>query len=260
MATRQPSPPVSSHYLSQTGLAIALTQALRALWPSLNVRDLPGTLPQFKVATTALTHRFSLASGSLASREFTRKRLEAGIRSNFTVPVATPPTPEQVDKAVSWATKDLWNGDLLAAPPADPQVVEALDTAQTNVEGAVEKLVLDTGRQTMTDAVQVDRQAHIFARETKPGCCYFCALMASRGATYLSAGSAGRDANEKFIGDGLAKFHNHCRCTIVPVFGKYEPTAHARQWDADYQALKDQLGRAPSLLDWRRHFDASQAS
>ena len=78
--------------------------------------------------------------------------------------------------------------------------------------------------------------------------------MATRGAVYKSAGTAGQDANSRFTGDGEAKFHNNCHCTISPVFGAFEPSAHVRQWQADWQRLKDEHG-AVSMLLWRQFME-----
>lgn len=242
MAPRRPPPPVSEHYLTQAGLAVALIRLLGTLWPSVDARSLKATLPGFQHDAEALIHRFSLASATLAAREYERRRITAGIRSRFTVPVASPPSVEQMDKSLSWATHNLWNGDLLTAPPGDVQA--ALDTALTQTEGAAQKLVLDTGRATTVAAVEQDRQARAWAREARPNCCYFCAMLAGRGAVYSSAHAAGQDH----------AYHDHCRCLVVPVFGKYEPSAHARQWAADWQRLKDEQGSV-SLLAWRRHFE-----
>lgn len=241
-----PSPTsLSSHYLAQSALAEGLRRALAALWPELDVQDLNGSLPAFKAAAFALTNRFSMASASLASRDYSRRRIAAGVRSSFTVPIAPAPPQEQVDNAVGWATKALWDRALLDSPTS-PQAASVLDAAQANIEGAVEKMVLDVGRATTVEAVAKDPKARAWARETKPGCCYFCALMASRGAVYSSARAAG-DGNT---------YHDHCRCTVVPVFGPFEATAHARQWAAEYERLKSTLGHSPSLSDWRQHYDA----
>jgi len=59
-------------------------------------------------------------------------------------------------------------------------------------------------------------------------------MMSIRGAAYSSERSAGAAANAKFVGTGNFKFHNNCHCTVVPVFGAYEPTARQRQWEQDY--------------------------
>lgn len=239
MAQRpSPTQPVSDHYLSQTGLTVALGNVLASLWPSLDFRDLDGSLPAYKARFAALVRQFALSSAALAARDYQRERVAAGIRSSFTTPAPNLPPLEQIDKKVNWAVADLWGDDVFT----DRKVAES---AQHNLEGGAVKLVLDTGRDLTIQAVQEDRQARAWARETQPGCCYWCAALAGRGAVYKSARSAG-EGND---------FHNHDKCVVVPVFGEYEPTAHARQWAADWQRLKDLNGGHLSMTEWRQFFE-----
>lgn len=244
--------PVSRHYLSQAGLAAALGLVVRQAWPTLDLARIDATLPAFTRQVGALVNRFSLTSSTLAAREYRRQRLAAGIRSSFTVPQAPPPNAEKVDRSLSWATRQLRDGTLADLKPAD--LAAQLDSVKVTVEGVAEKLVLESGRTTMVDAVRADWQAKAWAREARPDCCYFCAMLSGRGAVYRSRNSAGAQANDRFTGDGEFKFHDHCRCQVVPVFNVYEPTAHARQWAADWQRLKDEGGPV-SLLAWRQHFE-----
>ena len=80
-------------------------------------------------------------------------------------------------------------------------------------------------------------------------------MLATRGAVYKSDSTAGRTANEKFVGEGEFKYHNHCRCIAVPVFGVYEKTAEARAWTRQWHDLRRELGYSPSLLQWRQEFE-----
>lgn len=239
--------PVSSHYLAQAGLTVALARLLAALWPSVDLQRLPATLPPFQRHAAALVDRFSRASATLSVRDYQRARAAAGVRSPFTVPHSSPPPPEQIGKSLQWATGKLWDPALLE-PGANTQA--ALDTAATKVEGAASRLVLDVGRQTTIDAVAADKQARAWAREARPDCCYFCALLAGRGAVYSSAQAAGQDN----------AFHDHCHCQVVPVFGAYEKTAQARAWTRQYHDLRRELGYSPSLLEWRQHYDAARTT
>lgn len=241
VATQPPPQPVSDHYLTQAGLAIALTRTVRDLWPSLDTRDLKTSLPRFKLQVTSLVHRFGLASETLAAKDYRARREAAGIRSSFTVPMPPMPDAEQVDKVVSWSTSGLWD-KTLTLPDANPaDVAEIVDNAETQTTGALEKMVLDAGRNVTAAAVKVDRQARAFAREARPDCCAFCAMLASRGSVYKTAYDAGENH----------AFHNSCHCQVVPVFGQYEMSAQARQWSADWNRLREEHGSV-SLLMWRQ--------
>jgi hypothetical protein len=229
MATRTDLP--SSHYATQAGLAATFARIIRAEWSSLD-----------RTRLYALLTRFSQASATLSAQDYASRRREAGIRSGFTVPHAAPPTREHFDKTLNWVF-DVVSDDTL--------------TPEQRAVAGMTRLATQTGRLTTVEAVQADRQARAWARETRGGCCYFCALMAARGAVYKSEGAAGGDANARFTGEGAFKFHNNCHCVAVPVFGVYEKPADARGWNRQYHDLKRELGRAPSLLEWRNVFDGA---
>lgn len=226
MATRPPQPRPSSHYISQAGLSVAFGRLLRAN-PTAD-----------RVTLYALLTQFSQASASLAAQDYAARRIEAGVGSSFDVPHAPAPTTEHFSKTIDWVY-------------ADPQAVE------DRMVAAFTRLALQGGRQTVVEAVQSDPKARAWARETRGDCCYFCALMATRGAVYKSEGAAGGGANEKFTGAGEFKFHNNCHCVAVPVFGVYEKPADARAWNRQYHDLKREVGRAPTLLEWRNAFEAA---
>lgn len=63
------------------------------------------------------------------------------------------------------------------------------------------------------------RRAIGYARFTDNKPCYFCGLLASQGAVYLSK-DAFKASDAKFHGPGTAKVHDHCRCSLRPVFTK----------------------------------------
>lgn len=220
----RPSPP-SGHYLTQAGLAAAYLRVLASLWPRLE-----SDRSDFRLRLYALVTRFAQSSASLAADDYAERRAAAGVRGPFTVPHAAPPSVRQFDSNLNWSLSSL---------ETDPA------TARKNLDGSMTRLVLDAGRETVISAVEKDPHAHAWARETQPGCCYWCAMIAGRGAVYTSARAAG-EGNQ---------FHNHDKCVAVPVFGAYEPTAHARQWQADWYDLKSRLGYTPSINQWRQHYE-----
>lgn len=190
-----------------------------------------------RVDLYALLTQYSNASAALAARDYSERRVAAGIRSQFTVPQAATPTPEHFANTLNWVY-------------ADPAAMEE------RLQAAMTRLAAQSGRETTLQAVKQDRKARAWARETRGACCYFCAMLASRGAVYRDELTAGKDANEKFTGDGAFKFHNNCHCVAVPVFGVYEMAANARQWAADWADLKKKHGGV-SLSLWRDHFESA---
>jgi hypothetical protein len=184
-------------------------------------------------AVRALVGQYGAASATLAARSYDGQRDAANAPGRFDADPAASPADEQVEASLRWATKDLWSTDEEQAP-FDVRLAQAEQRAQA----VAQKLVADQGRATIREAVDRDGGAVAYARAAALGGCSFCKLMASRGAVYKNAQTAGREANEKFTGDAsVAKFHDNCHCTIVPVFRgqQFELSAHAREWDRLYR-------------------------
>ncbi|MGW3177764.1 VG15 protein [Kitasatospora sp. NPDC001119] len=115
---------------------------------------------------------------------------------------------------------------------------EFLETLRTGSTGAGGMLVQDAGRDAIHAALQDDPGAIGYYRKTDSSPCYFCALMASRGAIYKSKRTAAFGA------------HLHCHCQPVPIFSRRyqlpsENHRFARMW-------KDFGGG--SLADWRTYY------
>lgn len=207
----------------QAALVRFLLRDLRAL-RALLVPSRPASAGDWIAAVGSLVDQYSTASAAAAATSYEEQRAAAGVRGRFTAEPAPAPPGEQVEATLRWAASDVWDGGDVA-------------TAHTRAEGAVERLVLNRGRDTMQQAVRRDREATAWARGAALGACYFCALMASRGAVYKTAGTAGRDADETFAGEGQAKYHNNCHCVIIPVFRgqTFELSPHAEAWDQLYR-------------------------
>ncbi|KYK14278.1 MULTISPECIES: hypothetical protein [Streptomyces] len=210
---------------AQAALILLLLRDMRILRRLIEPLRLRETVPDWMSAVRSLVDQYGAASSTLAANYYEEQREAAGIRSRFSVAPAEAPPEEQVEAALRWATKDVWAGG-------------ALEAAQSKAEGATQKLVLDQGRATLRQAVRRDREAIAYARAAALGACSFCKLMASRGAVYKTAGTAGREADERFSGDAsVVKYHDNCHCTIIPVFRgqRFELSEHAVKWDWVYR-------------------------
>ncbi|WP_329223732.1 hypothetical protein OG352_06485 [Streptomyces sp. NBC_01485] len=224
---------------AQRGLTRLLLRDLLTLRRLLDQNRLQATVPPWIDAVTEVVGRYSETSATLAADFYDGEREAAGVPGSFTVPLADAPPDEQVDSALRWATKDLWQRNEAVATVAQREPLDVrIQAAMAKADSATQKLVADGGRETLRQAVQQDRQAVGYARAAALGACAFCRLMASRGMVYKTAGTAGRDANERFTGDAsVAKFHNDCHCVITPVFRgqRFELSPHAAEWDRIYR-------------------------
>jgi hypothetical protein len=239
LATSDSSRSVARWRQAQFGLTTLLLRDLRGLRRLINPDRLQVTLPTWIEAVAALVARYSEASATLGADFYDGEREAAGVPGTFTVQLADPPPGEQTSNSLRWATKDLWPRGEGVATVAQLEPLDArLEAAMSKADGAVGRLVLNAGRETVQDAVRRDGEAIAYARAAALGCCSFCALMSSRGAVYKDRGTVGEDANDQFIGDdSVIKYHNYCRCQPIPVFRgqSFELSPKAREWDRIYR-------------------------
>lgn len=122
---------------------------------------------------------------------------DANMTAGLPVLIAEAAAVEQVDAAVGWAL-------------GMPDVVSAL-------QGAVLRLGQRQSRLTVVKSAAAAGNG--FARVCSPNACDFCAVLASRGAVYLSAESA------EFVGTTRVRgpqkpgeqFHDFCKCEVIEV-------------------------------------------
>ena len=138
---------------------------------------------------------------------------------------------------------------------------QAVDTMAVNLSGSATTLALEGGREVIRDAAQSDEEAIGWIRVPDADPCSWCAMLASRpgasqGQFYRSEGTAGRNQNAKFVGDGEFKWHDHCGCTAVPVFDPEDP--HLRRAEDLYDQWLDRTqghsGKA-AVNAWRRYWE-----
>ncbi|MEV6830697.1 hypothetical protein [Amycolatopsis sp. NPDC051102] len=88
----------------------------------------------------------------------------------------------------------------------------ALDKAGPGVAAASSRHVLAAGRDVVDNALRADPAARGWLRVTAADPCWFCAMLASRGAVYLSQRSASTR------GGTDEPYHDGCGCQAEPVF------------------------------------------
>jgi hypothetical protein len=235
------SEPSNRYRAAQIGLTRLLVRDVRGIRRLIIPSRLQESVPDWLAAMQAIVDQYARTSSLLAADFYDAQREAAGVTGVFTVPVSDPPPSEQTEASLRWATKDLWPRD-----PEDPKTTDAqrepietrLAQAEKKAEQVAQKLVTDTGRGTVREAVQQDRQATAWARSAALGACAFCKLLASRGAVYK------RDTAD-------FRAHDGCHCGVVPVFKgqRFELSPHAREWERIYREFA-----APHSGDQLRRF------
>jgi hypothetical protein len=214
---------------AQLGLTRLLVRDVRGVRRLIIPSRLQASVPDWLTAMNAVIAQYARVSASLAADFYDGQREVAGVPGTFTVPVADPPPPEQTEASLRWATKDLWPREPEEATPAQLQPLDVrLEQAEKKAEQVAQKLVTDTGRGTVQEAVRQDRMATAWARSAARGACAFCKLLASRGSVYKQDSADFRA-------------HDGCHCGVIPVFKgqRFELSDHAREWERIYREFAE---------------------
>lgn len=210
---------------AQIGLTRLLVRDVRGLRRLIVPQRLRESVPDWLAAMNAVVVQYARVSAALAADFYEGQREAAGVPGVFTVPLADPPPEQQTEASLRWAVKDLWPREPEEATPAQLQPMDVrLVQAEKKAELVAQKLVADTGRGTVREAVRQDRQATAWARSAALGACAFCKMLATRGAVYA------QDTAD-------FRAHDGCHCGVIPVFRgqRFELSPQAREWERIYR-------------------------
>lgn len=134
--------------------------------------------------------------------------------------------------------------------------------------GAAARHVLDGGNRSALQLVTDDSRFIGYIRVTDSDPCSFCAMLASRGPVYKTPSSAGPNvrgsrnprAGLAFVGEGAWKVHDHCQCTIEPVYSTTtEWPGRAREFQRMWnENIAGRYSGDEALRAWRRFYERQQ--
>lgn len=209
--------------LAQSALASRATREVMRVWPRV-VRLPPDRVaPIMAEVLMAAADKYGPAAGAIAADYYDELRTAAGVAGRFTPTVAALPDAERFESLAGWGASPLFG------EAADPPKALRLMT------GGLTRIVHDVARETTAHAVAADPAEPRYARRARSGACKFCAMLATRGPVYLSAGSSGSGG-----------YHDNCGCSVVPVFPgqRYDEPDYVKQWRKEYQAGDLRVGGA----------------
>jgi hypothetical protein len=211
-----------AHDASQQALARQLASILQARWRLQVKAPGVGTDQFLEAATRAVRTQF--AASAALSRGFytTARRLEVPGSPSF-----SPVRPDFPDEAVVTSIVAAGFQELSQALERGNTLEDALERAGTSVTGAGIRHGLNGGRRTIIDSAEQDRLDVGYLRTPKPGCCSFCAVLASRGKVFTR--ESFDQSDPRFIGPGEVKVHDNCRCEFTPVFRRSDPDPQINQ-------------------------------
>jgi hypothetical protein len=240
--TAQAAPPEAAYEAAMEHTAMLLAPLVAEVFAGLSPDEVLDRLPALTHEVYLLVVRYGDISATQAIAYYRMARVSAGVTSPPPV-IPRPPAPpeEQVGRGLDYAARR-----LRVDGPTDEDVAAVIAEATA----IAERHVLNTGRATILGATMADREAKGWARGLEPGACSFCAMLALRGAVYKRHSFDA--SNARFEGGGYAiKVHDHCRCHPVPVFGRYEPPADVREYEAIYKRVTKGLSGADARKAFR---------
>ncbi|OLT13011.1 hypothetical protein BJF79_03680 [Actinomadura sp. CNU-125] len=98
---------------AQTGLSVLMLRELAGTWRLLNPARLAGTMPQWIAAVNDVIDRYGQAAGAMALDYYDAERAAAGVSGRSPTTLLREPDPDQIENSLRWATKNLWDQELL---------------------------------------------------------------------------------------------------------------------------------------------------
>lgn len=201
MATRVDVQRIQAANQSIARLAI---RDLEAFWSTLDLTRPEAARDALLEFVPTLTATYGEIAATVAADWYEDVR-ESTVDGRFAAEMAATVERERVAARVRFGA-----GHLFTENPAGTLAFLA---------GAVEKYVLQPGRDTITLNTNRDPAAVGWHRETRPGACKFCRMLAGRGGVY-------RRSTVDFAA------HDSCHCVAVPSWDANAPEVDVRQYEA----------------------------
>lgn len=172
------------------GLTALAERDLAARWRT--VTDAAQARIALNDVLPALVETYGLAAAAVAAEWYDDARETAGVGGHFTGIAAELPDPG-VPGLVAWAASEATSLDMML-----PLVV-----------GGVQKRIANAARGTVIESALADPHSDGWQRHARAGGCYFCRMLAGRGAVYT-------EATVDFAS------HDHCGCVAVSAWSGQE--------------------------------------
>lgn len=240
--------------MARTAAGDALTEAHRRMQLQIRARALrdfqllwplwkgdEATFQRLLAASLPVIRGYHAMSSSVALRYYDAFRMAEAVDGR-TTPRAAPPLDEDMVRGTLHIVGATMARKAILAGHS-PQA--AMRNALVRTSGSVTRFALAGGRDTLLLSGAEDQRAQGWARVTGGDACAFCAMLASRGASYLSESTAEFEA------------HDHCSCTAEIQYEGAALPPDTEKWRRLYteaQREGDATGTAnDALTNLRRH-------
>lgn len=227
------------HRRQQLALRALVLRQVVAAWSLFDIEDIDESWARIEPALIEMVRNGRSVSSGLASGYYREFRAAEGISGS--APLVTPSNAWETPARISLRV----TGPVAAKTALKLHRPDASAVALVRLSGAVSRHVLDAGRETILESVGRDPVAKGWMRVTDGNPCAFCALLASRGASYKSEETASFAA------------HDHCGCEAEPTFVTNAPlSAEARR----FRDIYDRAAQGLSGREARRAFREALAA
>lgn len=188
------------HRRQQLALRQVTLAEMERLWPALDWARLDSTYPQFAGLVAEMVAKNRRTSAGLAAAYLRAYRVASGLGGDIKIVIPQTVNVEQLDAGLHSTAIATVKKAAVQSVAADVAMSNALVLAS----GAMSRLVLNAGRETVNETIRADSKASGWRRVLGSGGCDFCRKLAGR--VYP------RD-NADF------EAHGKCGCTSEPVYG-----------------------------------------
>lgn len=190
------------HRRQQLALRKITIAEMAKLWPALDWNALDSTYPALMAQAGALVARNRRNSAGLAARYLRAHRVASGLNGDVRIVI---PEVLNVDQLrASLHSTSVAPIKSAAAKGIAPEV--AMRNGFILASGAMSRLVLDAGRDTVMQTLRNDGAARGYHRIVGSGACDFCREVGGSGTRVYNV-------------DASFDVHDKCGCTSEPVYG-----------------------------------------
>lgn len=219
-----PADLIARYRTAQQSLVTLSNRDLLAVWRTLDLTDAESATTALLPTMRELTGAYGDQAAVIAADFYDDARAAVGPPGSFLARPGQVAGTGQVDALTRWAVGPLW--------AADPRYGDAL----VRLAGGSGRLIRAAGANTIVDAAHSDPEARGWRRNTAPGACQFCRMLADRGAVY-------REDTARFAA------HDHCACTVSPAWDD-GPEADVNQYVASQRSrTPDQQAQVRDYLN-----------
>lgn len=188
------------HRRQQLALRKVTLAEMARLWPALDWDNLDSTYPVLAGATAEMVAKYRRNSAGLAAAYLRAYRVSSGLDGDIRIVIPRVLNVEQFNASLHSLSVAAVKTAAAQQAPAEVAMANAL----TRSSGAMARLVMDAGRETVTRTIQSDNKATGWRRILGGEGCDFCRKLAGR--VYPRE-------NADF------EAHGKCACTSEPVYG-----------------------------------------